>query len=66
MMHLIILSLILFNIFSMNKWFVYYCSTRALLCYLISEHGDCIDAKKARQLTDLAIERSIKEFFGKY
>ncbi|WEV23404.1 hypothetical protein [Clostridium perfringens] len=46
------------------KWFVYYCAVRGLLYYLEIEHSDMPDEKKAKELTNMAIERTIKEFFG--
>ncbi len=46
-----------------SKWFAYCCATKGLLYYLAVEHGELLDAKKARELTDMAAERTIKELF---
>lgn len=64
-MNLLNIGLALCLLWACSKWFVYYCATRGLLFYLADEHGDLLDAKKARELTDMAIERAIKEFFGR-
>ncbi|MCX0353455.1 hypothetical protein LI064_02820 [Clostridium perfringens] len=58
----IVLSLAL--IIAISKWFIYYCATRGLLYYLEMKHSDMPDEKKAKELTNMAIERTIKEFFG--
>lgn len=58
------IGLIAALIIAISKWFVYYCATRGLLYYLEMEHSDMPDEKKAKELTHMAIERTIKEFFG--
>lgn len=57
-----ILGLIL--IVSIYKWFAYYCAVRGLLYYLADKYSDKLDIKKAKELTSMAAERTIKEFFG--
>lgn len=63
-MLILIIVLIVVLIIAISKWFVYYCAVRGLLYYLEMEHSDMPDEKKAKELTHMAIERTIKEFFG--
>lgn len=59
------IALIACLLWACSKWFMYYCSTRGLIHYLISEYNDCLENEKAKELTSMAVERTIKEFFGK-
>lgn len=58
----IVLALVL--VIAISKWFVYYCAIRGLLYYLEVEYSEMPDEKKVKELTNMAIERTIKEFFG--
>lgn len=58
----IVLALVL--VIAISKWFVYYCAIRGLLYYLKVEYSEMPDEKKVTELTNMAIERTIKEFFG--
>ena len=62
-MNTTILLLIVFLIISLIRQFTYFCATRGLLYYLGTEYGDMPDDKKAKELTQMAMERTIKEFF---
>gem|GEM_PF-3551891 len=53
------------TIYSAYKWFVYYCATRGLLYYLGTSHNDMPNIKKSKELTSMAMEQTIKEFFGR-
>ena len=59
------IGLLLCLLWVCHKWFIYYCSTRGLMYYLFSEHNDCLENEKTKELTSMAVERTIKEFFGK-
>lgn len=61
---ILVITLILALGVATYKWFIYYCVVRGLLYYLEIEHSDMPDEKKAKELTNMAIERTIKEFFG--
>lgn len=61
---ILVIGLIVALVIAMSKWFVYYCTVRGLLYYLEMEHSDMPDEKKVKELTYMAIERTIKEFFG--
>lgn len=61
---ILVIGLIVALVIAMSKWFVYYCTVRGLLYYLEMEYSDMPDEKKAKELTYMAIERTIKEFFG--
>lgn len=61
---ILVIGLIVALVIAMSKWFVYYCTVRGLLYYLKMEYSDMPDEKKAKELTYMAIERTIKEFFG--
>lgn len=58
-----ILLLIVFLIISLERQFTYFCATRGLLYYLGTKYDDMPDDKKAKELTQMAMERTIKEFF---
>lgn len=61
---LLIVILILVVIRTTYKRFVYYCAVKGLLYYLEIEYSDMPDEKKSKELTNMAMERTIKEFFG--
>lgn len=63
-MNVINIGLLLCLLWACNKWFVYYCATRGLLYYLADEYNDWLEVKKAQELTDTAMKRTVKEFFG--
>lgn len=60
------IGLLFWLLWACSKWFLYYCSTRGLLYYLADKYNDWLDLKKAKELTNMAVERTIKEFFGRY
>ena len=64
-MKLIIILLIIAIVITTLKCFSYYCATRGLLYYLGSKYGDMLSGEKAKELTLMAMKRTIKEFFGK-
>ncbi|KIN81950.1 hypothetical protein [Clostridium botulinum] len=61
----IVILLGLIAIYSLTKWFIYYCATRGLLYYLETTHNDMPNSKKVKELISMAIKRTIKEFLGK-
>lgn len=61
---LISIFLLILLINALIKWFKYYCAVRGLLYYLGMKHNDMPNEEKTKELTHMAIERSIKEFFG--
>lgn len=62
-MNLIICLLLIVTIISAFQWFSYYCATRGLLYYLAIKHKDMPNENKMKELTEMAIKRTIKEFF---
>ena len=52
-------------IFSASKWFRYYCLSRGLMYHLGMKYDDVPSIEKAKELTSMAAERTIKEWFGK-
>lgn len=63
-MLILVIVLVLALIIAISKWFVYYCALRGLLYYLEIEHSDMPNEKKVEELTYMAIQRTIKEFFN--
>ena len=64
-MNAINIGLLLCLLWACSKWFMYYCLTRGLLYYLADKHDDWLENEKAKELTNMAVERTIKEFFGR-
>ena len=62
-MLIIIIVLIVVIIALLIKAFNYYCTARGLLYYLGTKHKDMLEPEKAMELRDMAIDRTIKEFF---
>ncbi|MDU4320879.1 MAG: hypothetical protein E7I47_16415 [Clostridium sp.] len=60
-----ILILIIALIIAIYKWFIYYCTVRGLLYYLGDRYSDMPNFEKVKELTIMAVERTIKEFIGK-
>lgn len=58
----IVILILLIN--ALIKWFKYYCAVRGLLYYLGMKYNDMPNEEKTKELTSMAIERTIKEFFG--
>ncbi len=65
MMSVISIGLLICLLYACFKWFIYYCFTRGVLHYLLDEYQDCLEEKKTKELISMAIERTIKEFFGR-
>ncbi|WP_027638633.1 hypothetical protein [Clostridium cadaveris] len=63
-MNVVIFLLIVALIIASFQWFSYYCSVRGLLYYLAIKHDDMPNESKMKELTEMAIKRTIKEFFG--
>lgn len=63
-MKIILILLILALLGALLKWFRYFCATAGLLYYLDTKYNDLLDTKKAKELTDMAMEKTIKAFFG--
>lgn len=61
---LISIFLLILLINALIKWFKYYCAVRGLLYYLGMKHNDMPNKEKTKELTNMAIERTIKELFG--
>lgn len=64
MLFLIIIILILLAYTSI-KCFIYYCSLRGVLYYLGTKHNDILELEKVKELTYMAVNRIINEFFGR-
>lgn len=47
------------------RCFSYYCAVRGLLYYLAIKHDDMLSESKMKELTSMAINRTLKEFFKK-
>ena len=62
---MLIILLIIFIIYLLVMYFTYYCAVRGLLYYLATKHSDILSGDKAKELTLMAMKRTIKEFFGK-
>ena len=62
---MLIILLIIFIIYLLVMYFTYYCAVRGLLYYLAIKHSDILSGDKAKELTLMAMKRTIKEFFGK-
>lgn len=62
---LISIFILILLINALIKWFKYYCAVRGLLYYLGVTYNDMINSEKVKELTSMAIERTIKEFFRK-
>ncbi|KHD35178.1 hypothetical protein NL50_14890 [Clostridium acetobutylicum] len=62
-MYFLIIAMAVITIYSIIKWFIYYCAVRGLLYYLGTRYDDLIDAEKAKELTNKAVKRTISEFF---
>ena len=65
-MNVIDITLVACLLWACAKWFAYYCSTRGLLYYLMDNQNDWLESKKTKELTHMAMKRTIGEFFGKY
>lgn len=50
-------------ILGIYKWFIYYCAGRGLLYYLAIKYDDMPNENKMKELTEMAVKRTIKEFF---
>lgn len=61
---LISIFLLISLINALIKWFKYYCAVRGLLYYLGMKYNDMPNEEKTKELTNMAIERTIKELFG--
>lgn len=62
-MKVVIVVLIILLVISLAKQFTFYCATRGLLYYLETKYNDMPNDKKAKELTEMAMERTMKEFF---
>lgn len=62
---MLIILLIIFIIYLLVMYVTYYCAVRGLLYYLATKHSDILSGDKAKELTLMAMKRTIKEFFGK-
>ena len=62
---IIVFLLILLVGYLSLRCFSYYCTVRGLLYYLGTKYSDTLTEHKAKALTHMAMERTIKEFFGK-
>ncbi|WP_338631501.1 hypothetical protein [Clostridium baratii] len=63
-MKIILILLILALSVALFEWFRYFCGVRGLLYYLGMKYNDMPSEEKAKELTNMAMERTIKEFFG--
>ncbi|WP_338630448.1 hypothetical protein [Clostridium baratii] len=63
-MKIVLILLILGLLVSLFKWFRYFCGVRGLLYYLGMKYNDMPSDEKTKELTNMAMERTIKEFFG--
>lgn len=61
---LISILLLILTINALIKWFIYYCTVRGLLYYLGDRYSDMLNVEKVKELTSMAVKRTIKEFFG--
>lgn len=59
---LILILLVLLLLISLFQWFSYYCATRGLLYYLAIKYDNMLNESKMKELTYMAMERTIKEF----
>ena len=62
---MLIILLIIFIVYLLVMYFIYYCTVRVLLYYLATKHSDLVGVDKAKELTFMAMKRTIKEFLGK-
>ena len=62
---ILVFLLILLIGYLLLRCFSYYCTVRGLLYYLATKYSDILTEHKAKELTHMAMERTIKEFFGK-
>lgn len=61
---MLIFILAILLIITLWKWFIYYCAVRGLLYYLGIKYKDMPDVSRTKELTHMAMKRTIKEFFG--
>jgi hypothetical protein len=57
--------MVLVLIYLISKVFIYYCAVRGLLYHLGIKYNDIPSKEKMKELTSMAIERTIKEFLGR-
>ena len=60
---IVLLIAVLMLLLSLIKQFTYYCSVRGLLYYLGTKYRDMPNEEKMKELTLMASDRVIKEFF---
>lgn len=61
---MLIVVLVFSIIYLAIMYFTYYCAVIGLLYYLATKHSDMLSGDKAKELTLMAMKRTIKEFFG--
>lgn len=62
---MLIILLVIFVIYLLVMYFTYYCAVRGLIYYLATKHSDWISVNKTKELTRMAMKRTIEEFFGR-
>lgn len=60
---MIIFILIIALIYSLIRQFSFYCGLRGIIYYLITEYNDELNDKKIKELTSMAVKRTINELF---
>lgn len=57
------LTLLLLLLRSSLKWLSYYCTVRGLLYFMELEYGAMPQPEKIKELRELALRRTLQEFF---
>ncbi len=64
-MELVLIALAVFSLFAVFKWFTYYCAFRGVTYHAILHYNWNPSDEEIKKLQSMAVERTLKEFFGK-